>query len=356
MQMIRFCDGPFGVVSLRLIGLVTDLLEGYRISGEQTDLAGMAACCGQLGSDPGALFGVAQGLVLHENAFRRPGLVIAPGQLADWDVSAVQVLGQALRLDPAPLTERRPPERRVAGQCFHSAVLYCALLRNRGLPARARCGFGSYLQPGAWVCHWVTERWDDGRWVCEDTDVGRHDLDAGAFRSAGKAWLACRRDGDDPGSYGIGQGWGWPELRGSLLCDAAALVKDERFTFDRWELAQPPHEPDPAEDAWLDGLAGLTRQDERIPQLREQVKANPPSPGSAHPRRPGSGLQAENAERPFTARLPRRLAGHGHASRTDSAVISSAVTSSATRVCQAWRRRWRRCCTGRGALLAVPPV
>lgn len=255
--------------------MATGLLESYLIPGEQTDLAGMAARCGQLGSDPSALFGVVQGLVLHEYAFRRSGLAIAPDQLADWDVSAGQVLEQALRLDPAPLTEQRPPERRVAGQCFHSAVLYCALLRNRGLPARARCGFGSYLQPGAWVCHWVTERWDGGRWVCEDADTGRHDLDAGAFRSAGRAWLACRQDGDDPGSYGIGQGWGWPELRGSLLSDAAALVKDERFTFDRWELAEPPSEPDAAEDAWLDRLAELTLEDERMPQLCEQIKANP---------------------------------------------------------------------------------
>lgn len=70
-------------------------------------------------------------------------------------------------------------------------------------------------------------------------------------------------------------GWGWPELRGSLLSDAAALVKDEQFTFDRWELAEPPPEPDAAEDAWLDRLAELTLEDERIPQLCEQIKANP---------------------------------------------------------------------------------
>jgi hypothetical protein len=114
-----------------------------------------------------------------------------------------------------------------------------------------------------------------GRWVCEDADAGRHDLDAGAFRSAGRAWLACRQDGDNPGSYGIGPGWGWPELRGSLLSDAAALVKDERFTFDWWELAEPPSEPDAAEDAWLDRLAELTLEDERMPQLCEQIKANP---------------------------------------------------------------------------------
>jgi hypothetical protein len=121
----------------------------------------------------------------------------------------------------------------------------------------------------------VTERWDGDRWVCEDADTGRQDLDASAFRTAGRAWLACRRDGDNPGCYGIEKSWGWPELRGSLLCDAAALVKDERFTFDGWELAQPPPTPDPAEDAWLDRLAELTLEDERSPQLREQITANP---------------------------------------------------------------------------------
>ena len=29
----------------------------------------------------------------------------------------------------------------------------------------------------------------------------------------------------------------------SRIANAAALVKDERFTFDRWELAQPPANP-----------------------------------------------------------------------------------------------------------------
>ncbi len=140
----------------------------------------------------GALFGVVQGLVLHEDAFRRSGLAIAPDQLADWDVSAGQVLEQALRLDPAPLAERRPPERRVAGQCSPQR---CALLRAAPQPRAFRpgqqvLGFVSDLQPGAWVCHWVTGRWDGDRWVCEDADTGRHDLDAGAFRCPGRKGMA----------------------------------------------------------------------------------------------------------------------------------------------------------------------
>jgi len=43
--------------------VVTDMLDSYRIPGKQTDLAGAAARCGQLGSDPGTLFGVVQGSV-----------------------------------------------------------------------------------------------------------------------------------------------------------------------------------------------------------------------------------------------------------------------------------------------------
>jgi hypothetical protein len=123
-------------VSSRLIGVVTDLLESYRIPGEQTDLAGMAARCGQLGSDPGALFGVVQGLVLHEYAFRRSGLAIAPDQLADWDVSAGQVLEQALRLDPAPLPNGG---RRDGGSPGSASTALCST---------ARCSATAAFRPG----------------------------------------------------------------------------------------------------------------------------------------------------------------------------------------------------------------
>jgi hypothetical protein len=123
-------------VSSRLIGVVTDLLESYRIPGEQTDLAGMADRCGQLGSDPGALFGVVQGQVLHEYAFRRSGLAIAPDQLADWDVSAGQVLEQALRLDPAPLPNGG---RRNGGSPGSASTVLCST---------ARCSATAAFRPG----------------------------------------------------------------------------------------------------------------------------------------------------------------------------------------------------------------
>jgi hypothetical protein len=161
------------------------------------------------------------------------------------------------------------------GQCFHSALLYCALLRNRGLPARARSGFACYFQPGSWIDHWVTERWDGSHWICEDADADRHDLGPDDFRPAGRAWLACRQGEDDPASYGIGVAWGWTELRGSLLSDASALLKHEQFTWDGWDPAQPVADAHPAEEAWLDRLAKLTLNEDLVLELAQLWRDRP---------------------------------------------------------------------------------
>ena len=62
----------------------------------------------------------------------------------------------------------------MVGVCRHFATLYVALLRHRGTPARARCGFGGYFMVAAgideWIDHWVTEYWDAARdrWVRAD--------------------------------------------------------------------------------------------------------------------------------------------------------------------------------------------
>ena len=57
----------------------------------------------------------------------------------------------------------RDADQRVVGTCRHFAVLSCALLRYRGIPARARCGFATYFQKGQGLDHWVTEYWDEAQ-------------------------------------------------------------------------------------------------------------------------------------------------------------------------------------------------
>ena len=102
-----------------------------------------------------------QGLVIHPFHAQRYGLTLpedAERQLQNR--SARQMLDEASALDPRPLAEERPPEKRTWGNCRHFTTLLTALLRERGIPARSRCGFGAYFPtPGKKEDHWVTELW-----------------------------------------------------------------------------------------------------------------------------------------------------------------------------------------------------
>src|SRR5207245_4477856 len=74
-----------------------------------------------------------------------------------------RLLDELLRLEAAPLSRARPVDRRVVVDCRHFAVLLCAVLRHRGVPARPRCGFASYIGGTAPLGdHWACEYWDTG--------------------------------------------------------------------------------------------------------------------------------------------------------------------------------------------------
>ena len=71
------------------------------------------------------------------------GLVVQPGALPDLPAGRVgeknlrpadAIVRRLLSMDPSPLTQARPPDRRVVGTCRHFAVLACALLRRQGTP------------------------------------------------------------------------------------------------------------------------------------------------------------------------------------------------------------------------------
>ena len=148
-----------------------------------------------------------------------------------------------LALDPAPLTVAREPDKRVVGTCRHFAVLSCALLRHRGINARARCGFATYFHAGRGVDHWITEYRDQGRWVRIDTEIlGQevlshpHDLRVGEFLTGGEAWTAFRRGEIDAARFGVHgtDNWGPAEIQGNAVRDLAALNKVETLPWDEW--------------------------------------------------------------------------------------------------------------------------
>jgi hypothetical protein len=187
-----------------------------------------------------------------------------------------QILDGILALDDRPLASARPIERRLAGRCHTFTLLLLAMLREKKIPARARCGFGSYFNPPNFEDHWVCEYWNaaEARWVLVDTQFDETwrtqlhiahdvlDVPRDRFLVAGEAWTQCRTARADPSRFGIE----FAHLRGlwfvagSLVRDVAALNKKEMRPWDVWGAQPSPnHELAPEELRFFDGLSELTR-------------------------------------------------------------------------------------------------
>jgi len=203
-----------------------------------------------------------------------------------------RMLDRLLTEDIRPLTEARPPEKRLVGVCNHFAVLMVGMLRAKGVPARARWGFGSYFNPPFFEDHVLGEYWnaDESGWIRVDAqldevfrkaaklDFDPLDVPADRFLIAGDAWGLCRAGQADPSKFGIFKG----DLRGlwfigcSLIKDVAALNKMEMLPWDVWG-AMPAPGTQLREDQirYFDRLAALTRApDDFFEELRRLYESD----------------------------------------------------------------------------------
>lgn len=145
--------------------------------------------------------------------------------------------------------------------------MLASLLKAKGVPARARCGFATYLATsGYFEDHWVTEYWDGKKWLRVDPQIddfqlksikdwaSKHkdtedpertsmllnlnpfNLTNRDFITAGKAWMAFRKGKIDPNRYGLGidpkvygmeLSYGEWFIRGNLIRDFLALINIE---------------------------------------------------------------------------------------------------------------------------------
>jgi hypothetical protein len=205
----------------------------------------LASLAGPLPDDPVSICAAVQGLVIQPHDAAAAGL--PEHRIAEKNIRPAGELVKVLAaLDSAPLARARPPARRVVGTCRHYAVLSCALLQCRGIPARVRCGFATYFVPGHYVDHWITEyqESDAGPWVRIDSEIlggslvpHPDDLAPGEFLTGGEAWTWFRSgsvDGQLFGVVGTGHAWGPAEIRGNAIRDLAALCQREMLPWDEW--------------------------------------------------------------------------------------------------------------------------
>jgi hypothetical protein len=92
-----------------------------------------------------------------------------------------KMLDRLFALDKRNLSVARPLNKRLVGRCRQFVLFLIAILRAKGIPARARCGFGAYFNPPYFEDHWICEYWNaaEARWILVDTqfdDVWRRKL------------------------------------------------------------------------------------------------------------------------------------------------------------------------------------
>jgi hypothetical protein len=271
-----------------------EILKFYSRPAGMTSAGKFDSMLAGLPSDVSALTRIVQGLGIYD--------VVAPDfygfNVPDERKNEIHIrpvekmLDRLLAIDNQPLTVVRPIEKRLVSRCRNFLLLLLSILRAKGTPARARCGFGAYFNPGYFEDHWVCEYWNaaEKRWVLVDVqldEVWREklkidfdilDVPRDRFLVAGNAWAKCRGGEADPSQFGIS----FVNLRGlwfvagNLVRDVAALNKMEMLPWDVWGAQPNPDEQIADEQLELfDKLAALSLDpDASFDELRKLYAEN----------------------------------------------------------------------------------
>ena len=263
--------------------------EYFRNHGPMTAPGGYSPMFAPIHGDVAAACSAIQGTLIHRD--------LAPW-LYDINLSeeardlanlrpVAAMLSRIRTLSDRPLTEAREPKQRMPAVCRHFATMLCGVLREHGVPARARCGFGAYFVPGRFEDHWVAEYWNskENRWILVDAQLdavqretfkpGFDPLDVplDGFILAGDAWRQCRNGQADPNLFGLSflneQGLWW--VAQNLIRDLAALNRMEMLPWDVWgAMPKPTTAITDNEVSLLDRVSEITLTgDHALPDLQQ---------------------------------------------------------------------------------------
>lgn len=229
---------------------------------------------------------VIHGLFLHIFWVQRYGVTLNESQYRHVQSRKVSnILAVIESLDKSSFTQARTYEKRFIGNCRDHSVFLCSILRSKGIPARARCGFGIYFIPNHYEDHWICEYWNnsENRWVSVDPQLDKLqrdilgicfdplDMPQGQFVTGCEAWKLCRSGVADPDSFGIFHMKGLGFVLGNFIRDMASLNKMELLPWDCWGvMLKDVNKLTAAEYELLDRVAELAMAgDEQIYDIYE---------------------------------------------------------------------------------------
>lgn len=245
--------------------------------GRITNPGPYASLYANLPSDIPALVEIIQGLIIHVFWAERYGINLSEERKAEVQLRSMERrLSRTLELDPGPLSQPRPNEKKTVGNCRDFSVTLASMLQTKGIPARPRCGFGAYFLPNHYEDHWVCEYWNasEKRWVLVDAqldDLQRNvletsfdtlDVPRDQFIVGGAAWKMCRSGEANPDQFGIFDMHGIDFVKGDFIRDVASLNKMELLPWDCWGMILMDYASLPPDDlSMLDRLADLSHGD-----------------------------------------------------------------------------------------------
>lgn len=222
----------------------------YLSHGEWSDPKRSAAAFDVIEPTAQAAISAVQGVFLHDyfgaHLYHDP-----PPGMAKASRATMPVADRLPTLDgfnESPLTQKRPPSRRMIGTCRDFALLSCAVLRHHGIAARVRCGFARYFHPPTFEDHWICEYWHSAgqTWKRADAQLDaehkRHlsiafdpaDIPKDQFLFPWEVWQIHRDDPSGILDFGHGDATGFWFLRVNLARDFLALTKREVSNWDTW--------------------------------------------------------------------------------------------------------------------------
>jgi Transglutaminase-like superfamily len=228
-------------------------VERWMGHSRMSDPASHAARIADLLREVGALNRVVQGLLIHVDWLSAYG--VAADQVRSHARATLPMadrLAEIIDADPRPLLVPRLPKLRSVATCRDFALMTTSFLRCKGVPARLRCGFASYLGGGC-EDHWVCEYWHESSraWRLCDPQIDEvmsarlaiefdpANVPRTSFLTAGEAWLDCRAGRSDPRRFGHGEATGVWFLRLNVFRDHFALNGAETSAWDDWRAAPP---------------------------------------------------------------------------------------------------------------------
>jgi formylglycine-generating enzyme required for sulfatase activity len=143
------------------------------------------------------------------------------------------ILKGLVSYDSRGLVKDRKPENRLVLACRENAILLASILKYRGIPARVRAGYATYLIPDFHTNHAICEVWNenDKRWMLVDPSTGMIDFSRDKFDFGNDAWLKMQKKEIDSNLFGMpGQHPGVLSII-AIVCTDLAFVLGTEYTI-----------------------------------------------------------------------------------------------------------------------------